>query len=102
VQIRTPASTLIASRGALNGRRGRIRTMAPKDRDTKLLARQMFDLYQTAKDLEEQNLRRRYPDATEEEIAQGLRAWKHHRPGAEHGDVSGPVRVRELPDEIPE
>jgi len=47
--------------------------MAP-ERDTKLLARQMFDLYQTAKDLEEQNLRRRHPDATEEEIAQGLRA----------------------------
>jgi hypothetical protein len=72
--------------------------MAAADRDTKLLARQMFDLYQTAKDLMEQNLRRRHPDAGEEEIARRLRAWLHHRPGAEHGDVSGPFRVRELPE----
>jgi len=28
----------------------------------------MFDLYQTAKDVMRQNLRRRYPDASEEEI----------------------------------
>jgi hypothetical protein len=76
--------------------------MAAAERDTKLLAQQMFDLYQTAKDLMEQNLRRRHPEAGEEEIAQRLRAWLHHRPGAEHGDVSGPVRVRELPDELPE
>jgi hypothetical protein len=76
--------------------------MAVADRDTKLLARQMFDLYQTAKDLMEQNLRRRHPEAGEEEIARRLRTWLLHRPGAEHGDVSGPVRVRELPDELPE
>lgn len=76
--------------------------MAVTDRDTKLLARQMFDLYQTAKDLMQQNLRRRYPEAGEEEIARRLRIWLHHRPGAEHGDVSGPVRVRELSDELPE
>jgi hypothetical protein len=74
--------------------------MAAPDRDTKLLARQMFDLYQTAKDLMKQNLCRRHPDASEEEIARRLRAWLHHRPGAEHGDVSGPIRVRELPDEL--
>lgn len=73
-----------------------MRTMATPERDTKVLAQQMFDLYQTAKDLMEQNLRRRHPEASEEEIAPRLRAWLHHRPGAEHGDVSGPVRVREL------
>lgn len=76
--------------------------MAAVERDTKLLARQMFDLYQTAKDLMEQNLRRRHPEAGEEEIAGRLLAWLHHRPGAEHGDVSGPVRVREFPGEPPE
>jgi hypothetical protein len=70
--------------------------MAVTDRDTKLLAQQMFDLYETAKNLMEQNLRRRYPEAGEEEIVRRLRAWLHHRPGAEHGDVSGPVRVREI------
>jgi hypothetical protein len=74
--------------------------MAVTNRDTKLLARQMFDLYQTAKDLMEQNLRRRHPEADEEEITRRLRAWLHTRPGAEHGDVSGPVRVRELPNEL--
>jgi hypothetical protein len=72
--------------------------MATTDRDPKVLTQQIFDLYQTAKDLMQQNLRRRYPEASEEEIAERLRAWLHHRPGAEHGDVSGPVRVRQLPE----
>ena len=43
-------------------------------------------------------LRRRYPDASEEEITRRLTAWLQHRPGAERGDVSGPVRVRQIPE----
>ena len=70
--------------------------MAAANRDPKILTQQIFDLYQTAKDLMRQNLRRRHPDASEAEIADRLRAWLHHRPGAEQGDVSGPVRVRQL------
>lgn len=72
--------------------------MATPDRDPQVLARQMFDLYQTAKDVMRQNLRRRYPEASEEEIAERMRAWLLHRPGAEHGDVSGPIRVRPFPE----
>lgn len=42
-----------------------------------------------------QNLRRRRPDASEEEIEQELRAWLATRPGAEAGDGVG--RVVALP-----
>jgi hypothetical protein len=70
--------------------------MPTLDRDPKILTQQVLDLYQTAKDLMRQNLRRRHPSASDEEIAVRLRDWLHHRPGAEHGDVSGPIRVRQL------
>lgn len=40
-----------------------------------------------------QNLRRRRPDASEEQIERELLAWLATRPGAEHGDgVGRPVR----------
>ncbi len=45
-----------------------------------------FDLYQLAEDMMRQNLRRRFPEASEAEIERRLLAWLHHRPGAEHGD----------------
>lgn len=35
------------------------------------------------------NLQRRNPDASEEEIAELLRAWLQSRPGAPHGDAAG-------------
>lgn len=71
--------------------------MTQLPRDPKISARQLFDLYQTSKDLMRQNLRRRYPGASEAEITERLRAWLVHRPGAELGDVGGPIRVRRLP-----
>lgn len=53
-----------------------------------------FDLYQVAEDMMRQNLRRRNPSATEEEIEEGIREWLRKRPGAEHGDgVGRPVRL---------
>lgn len=48
-----------------------------------------FDLYQAAEDMMRQNLRRRNPDATDEEIEEGIRQWLRHRPGAEYGDAEG-------------
>lgn len=36
-----------------------------------------------------QNLRRRSPGASEEEIEAALQAWVRARPGAEHGDCDG-------------
>ena len=43
-----------------------------------------------------ENLKRRHPEATEEEIEKMLVAWLHERPGAEHGDASGPFRPRPI------
>ncbi|MEX1364386.1 MAG: hypothetical protein AB1Z98_14765 [Nannocystaceae bacterium] len=36
-----------------------------------------------------QNLRRRHPDESDQEIEERLRAWVRARPGAEHGDCDG-------------
>jgi hypothetical protein len=36
-----------------------------------------------------QNLRREHPDESEVQIEERLRAWLHHRPGAEFGDCEG-------------
>jgi hypothetical protein len=52
-------------------------------------ALRMFD---DGVDLMRQNLRRRNPDATEEELEHLLRAWLSERPGAEHGDGVGTPR----------
>jgi hypothetical protein len=43
-----------------------------------------------------QNLRRRFPRESEEQIERRLLAWLRDRPGAERGDAGGPVRVRRI------
>lgn len=48
-----------------------------------------FDLYETAEAIMRQNLRRRFPDASEAEIERRFVNWLHRRPGAEHGDGIG-------------
>lgn len=53
-----------------------------------------FDLYATAEAMMRQNLRRRNPSATDEEIEAGIREWLHRRPGAEIGDGVGHRRPR--------
>jgi hypothetical protein len=53
-----------------------------------------FDLYEFSVAVMRQNLRRRHPEASEEEIEERLRAWKLERPGAEHGDAGGPPHFR--------
>jgi hypothetical protein len=60
-------------------------------RDPEVLARMeiAFDLYEMAEQMMRQNLRRRNPEASEEEIEEGIRQWLRHRPGAEHGDGVG-------------
>jgi hypothetical protein len=59
--------------------------------DPEVLARMeiAFDLYRTAEQIMRQNLRRRNPAASEDEIEEGVRGWLHRRPGAEHGDGVG-------------
>lgn len=53
--------------------------------------RTAFDLFTAGVRLQRQNLRRRHPDASEEEIDRLLKAWMQERPGAEHGDAVGKV-----------
>lgn len=53
--------------------------------------RTAFDLFVAGESLMRQNLKRRNPDADEEEIDRLLRAWMSKRPGAEHGDGVGKV-----------
>jgi hypothetical protein len=48
-----------------------------------------MDLFETGVDLMRQNLRREHPDESEAQIEERLRAWLHHRPGAEFGDCEG-------------
>jgi len=48
-----------------------------------------LDLFAAGEEIMRQNLRRRLPHATPEEIESQLEAWLHERPGAEHGDASG-------------
>jgi hypothetical protein len=55
-----------------------------------------FDLYEAAEAMMRQNLRRRFPEESPEQIELRVLAWLCDRPGAEHGDAGGPVRVRHL------
>ena len=48
-----------------------------------------LDLADVAEQIMRQNLRRRHPGASEEEIERWLIDWLHTRPGAEHGDGVG-------------
>lgn len=54
--------------------------------------RQALELFDEGMALMRQNLRRRHPQATEEEIERRLHAWLRTRPGAEHGDGWGRPR----------
>jgi hypothetical protein len=51
--------------------------------------RATLDLFSTGIDIMRQNLRRRHPEATEQEIERRLHAWLLERPGAEAGDCPG-------------
>lgn len=51
--------------------------------------RMAFDLFVAGRRMMRQNLRRRHPDASEEEIERRLGEWMRQRPGAEHGDGVG-------------
>lgn len=67
-------------------------------RDPEVLKRMelAFDLYRVAEEMKRQNLRRQNPDATEEEIEEGVRDWLRRRPGAKHGDGVGRPRPKPL------
>ena len=52
---------------------------------------QALDLFDTGVDLMRQNLRRRHPEATSQEIERLLVDWVQERPGAAFGDCPGRV-----------
>ena len=59
----------------------------------------IYELYDFAVKTMRLNLRRRHPDATDEEIADKLRTWLLSRPDAPLGDADGCVpsdRFRDL------
>jgi hypothetical protein len=53
--------------------------------------RMALDLFQTGVDVMRQNLRRRHPEAHDEDIERLLGEWLRQRPGAEFGDCPGPT-----------
>ena len=61
-------------------------------RDPKILARarEAFDLCETAEQMMQQNLRRRNPEASEDEIRRRFRAWLEKRPYVPEAEETGP------------
>ena len=45
-----------------------------------------LDLWATGVALQRQTIRRKHPDASDDDIDRMLTAWLQHRPGAEKGD----------------
>jgi hypothetical protein len=64
-----------------------MRTATPRER-----FRVAMELYELAEAMLRQRLRRKHPDATEDEIDALVVAWRSRRPGAEDGDAPGRVR----------
>ncbi len=57
--------------------------------DASAAFRATLDLFQTGVEVMRQNLRRRHPAATDEQVARLLQDWLRNRPGAESGDSAG-------------
>ncbi len=50
-----------------------------------------IELYELAEEMVRTRLRRQFPSESNSDIEERVRAWRHERLGAEHGD--GPGRV---------
>jgi hypothetical protein len=48
-----------------------------------------FELFAAGEEMLRQNLKRRFPDASEEEVEAHIQEWLRDRPGAELGDSAG-------------
>jgi hypothetical protein len=51
-----------------------------------------LDLFESGVDIMRQNLRRRHPTDTPDEIEARIETWLRTRPGAEQGDAAGRPR----------
>jgi hypothetical protein len=67
----------------------------PRREELAAKLRTALDMFGLGESIMRQNLRRKYPEASEAEIEDRLNAWLRERPGAEHGDAPG--RLRDLP-----
>ena len=63
--------------------------MSDADQTAAARLRTAFDLFLAGERMMRQNLKRRHPEASDQEIERRLRAWMRERPGAEHGDAAG-------------
>lgn len=57
-----------------------------------------LDLAEVGYEMMHENLRRRHPDASDDEIQRLLTEWLHDRPGAEHGDGVGRPAMHRFAD----
>lgn len=70
---------------------------AEHDVDAKGRMERALQLCELSAEIMLQNFRRRHPDADEQTVREMFQQWLLERPGAEHGDASGPhFRVRKL------
>jgi hypothetical protein len=54
---------------------------------------QVFDLYDFGTAVQRENLRRRHPGWSEDELDEAMNLWLGQRPGAEWGDGEGAPRA---------
>ena len=64
----------------------------PRTDDPAAKLRLALDLFDSGVAMMWETLRRRFPDASDQTIAEALALWLRERPGAEHGDTAGRVR----------
>jgi len=65
------------------------REWSPGDEGAAERLRLALDLCALGEQMMRQVLRRRFPDASDEDVERRLAAWFSERPGAEHGDAAG-------------
>jgi len=78
-------------------RRERMNDMGSADPNASQKLAIAFELFESGVDLMRQNLRRRHPAETPDEIEVRLGRWLATRPGAEHGDAVGRRREPGVP-----
>ena len=64
----------------------------PRTDDPAAKLRLALDLFDSGVAMMRETLRRRFPNAPDQTIAEALAAWLRERPGAEHGDTAGRLR----------
>lgn len=74
-------------RGPLNAKS--VRKTAASGAEAAERLRLALELFEAGESMMRQNLRRRFPSASAEEIEERLEAWLSERPGAECGDAVG-------------